>query len=155
LIVVECYSDEYLIKQIGSCGRRIWHEEGKGNVISRCSKQSDVIGLIDADPTSPQPGLKELYLLTEKFGKLTFYRKREDSPNILIQITPRLEDWLIERARVNNMPIRDYDLPESPRQLHRIKHVEKDSRFHRFISHLIGRDAEIQKIKDVIMEASR
>lgn len=154
MILVECYADEYFIKQVGTCNRKVRHERGKGDVLNRCSERSEIIGIIDHDPDASQPRLLESYHIIEEFGQLTLFQKNNDDRTRVIRITPRLEDWLIQRGDENGIPIENCDLPRSPTELHGMSKIHKDPRYHRYVSRLVSRDGEIQKLREWIRQAS-
>ncbi len=141
MIVVECYNDELLVKTIGFS--KIKHEGGKGRVLERVKKNSGVIGIIDEDPDSIQP--PEISEYTEKESKSTIKLLiiRYDKHKRIIQISPYLEDWILNRARQNRISPRDFNLPNDSKELHNIPHVERKRDFQKFLVKLVEIDDEV------------
>jgi len=155
VIIVECNLDELFIKSLGFSRRSIKHESGKGEVLRRVRNNPVAIGMIDEDPYSSQPRDMERYEEKEVRGSVKLLGNRNNPKMHLIQVSPILEKWLYERARINRMPMDDYDLPRDPMKLHSYsgKQIEKDHNLHRFLRDFIEGDREAQYVKQWIEEA--
>ena len=55
MIYLECDPDKALVKALGMSNKAIQHVYSKGNVCNKLAKSSHSKGLVDEDPTSPQP----------------------------------------------------------------------------------------------------
>ncbi|RJS71626.1 hypothetical protein CW696_04250, partial [ANME-2 cluster archaeon] len=80
--------------------------------------------------------------------------RKDDNSKRLIQISPYLEHWLLDRARQNRIAPNDFGLPNDPKELHSIPHVERNRNFHSFLNKLIEVDDEIDTLKKWIREVS-
>jgi hypothetical protein len=152
VIIVECYTDEFLVKCIGFPRREIKHEGGKGKVMEIVKKRGRTVGIIDEDPYSDQPSDLENYTEKETKSTVKLLIRKDDASKRLIQISPYLEHWLLDRARQNRIAPKDFGLPSDPRELHSIPHVEMDRNFHSFLNELIEADDEINTLKKWILE---
>ena len=68
----------------------------------------------------------------------------------MIQISPRFEDWILQRAKENNIKPGDFSLPGTPRELHRLTRLEKNKNFIDFLTKVINSDREIKVMKEWI-----
>lgn len=148
---MECYSDKYFINRLSPREKTI-HAFCKGKVLEQIDDRSNVIGLIDADPHDPQPGLLRNYIRDELSNGLAILTRRGNPTNKIVELTPRFENWIIDRVRNNGLSMNQFGLPETPSELHKIKRIDKDQRYHRLIDSIIVRDPEMNRIKNVIGE---
>lgn len=154
MIIIECYTDEFLVKSIGFPRRQIKHEGGKGKVMEIVKKKDMTVGIIDEDPYSDQPSDLENYIEKDTRSTVKLLIRKDDNSKRLIQISPYLEHWLLDRARQNRISPKDFGLPNDPKELHSIPHVERNRNFHSFLNKLIEADDEIDTLKKWIMEVS-
>ena len=122
MLYVEGRADAVLARRLGVPRREIADGEDKGGVLKRLLQQRDCTGLVDEDPRSPQPGLlnRTAEVTTDDLRRLglRLYRHGERG-NTLIMLCPKLEDWLIEAARLANLRVNDrrYALPTESNSL--------------------------------------
>jgi hypothetical protein len=64
----------------------------------------------------------------------------------LIQISPYLEHWLLDRAKQMKIKPADFKLPDDPKKLHELTHLEKKQHFKEFLLKLISVDTEMQTL---------
>ena len=152
MIIALCYTDEFLVTSIGFPRRRIKHEGGKGKVMEIVKKKDMAVGIIDEDPYSDQPSYLENYIEKDARSTVKLLIRKDDNSKRLIQISPYLEHWLLDRARQNRISPKDFGLPNDPKELHSIPHVERNRNFHSFLNKLIEADDEIDTLKKWIME---
>ncbi len=152
MIVVECDPDEFLVKSIGFPRKLIKHESGKGKVLGIINKKQ-AIGIIDEDPDSSQPREMKKYIEKEAMGAIKLLIRKDDDGKRIIQISPYLEQWLLHRARQNGISAKDFGLPDDPKEMHDITHIERNINFQKFLSELIKIDDEIKTIRKWINEA--
>ena len=147
MIVVEGYADKALVADMGFPGKQIKIGSCKGKVLEIVKKNQATIGIIDEDPDSGQP--LDLRNYIEKYGRHTIklLTRKDDGSKRLIQISPRLEDWLYSRAIKNQISPENFGLPKYPEDLHKILRVDKKENFHRFLNKLIEADDEISTLK--------
>lgn len=80
--------------------------------------------------------------------KLVFrLQENNDERRRLVQISPDLEGWVLNRARKNKIYPTDYDLPDDPHELHSIPRLDKRKNFQNFLKSLIEKDEEIVSLK--------
>ncbi len=154
MIIVECYLDEFFIKRIGFTRKQVKHEGGKGKVLEKVKKNKNrnVIGIIDEDPDSHQPLEMERYIEKRKGSAIKLMVRKDDDTKKIIQISQRLEHWLLHRARKNRISIRDFGFPDDPDKLHDKPHIERHPKFQNFLNELIKRDNEIKTLRKWIKE---
>jgi hypothetical protein len=150
LILIECNPDAFVLKQLGFSGKRIKHEGGKGKVYEIVGKTSSSIGMVDEDPDSGQPADLRFYQKKDQFGSLVLMVNKMDDSKQIIQVSPYLEHWLVERAKKNGMSLGDFGLPSDSKALHDIPHLQDNPEFQRFIRELVGKDEEMNRVRDWI-----
>lgn len=150
MIAVECYADTRLIRLLGAPKATIKHAEGKGKVMDLLHRGIVNIGMVDEDPDSiVYPSLRR-YSVVETEGTLRLLESSEERGRRVIMVMPRLEEWLLNRARQAKILPLDYGLPSDPRMLHGRHHYEEHPRFKPFIECLLAVDGELKKIRDWI-----
>ena len=152
-IVVECYADEKLVLTLLPQKRGgIRHSGGKGNIFNYLKKEQTMqgIGLIDEDPRSTQP--KEFihnYDLYDSHGSVKLYRHKRKPECSVVMLSPRLEEWIISRARAVKIDPGKYNLPDDGKKLHSIPRYDKGINFEGFLSALqSSSDSEVEKIRE-------
>lgn len=149
-VLVECYHDWALARALGVPMRRIGHEHGKGNVLRLLAKwEGEAIGLVDADPgkQDSNPGEMAKYRPQTTEHGLTLMKNHADERKTLIVIAPVMEDWLLARAGVSGLRLRDYSLPESARELHKSPRYDRKPGFHRLLADMLAKDDGMKTIK--------
>jgi hypothetical protein len=129
--------------KIGSC---------KGKVLEIVKKNQAAIGIIDEDPDSGQPSDLKKYIEKDSRHAIKLLVWKDDDSKRLIQISPRLEEWLYSRARQNQIFPKDFGLPGDPEGLHKIPRYDKSKNFHSFLNKLIEADDGIDTLKKWISE---
>jgi hypothetical protein len=154
MILVECNPDEYLVSNLGFSKKKIKHEGGKGKVVGKLTKMKRAIGIIDEDPDSTQPGELSNYIDREVCGNLKLLQNRDDGDKLIIQISPKLEGWILLRAKYNEISPKDFNLPEDPEKLHSITRIERKDNFQRFLKKLLdSNDDELNKMREWLTKA--
>ncbi|GAB6286474.1 MAG: hypothetical protein STSR0009_26750 [Methanoregula sp.] len=152
MMIVECYNDEYLIRKLAT-GVKIKHEKGIGNVVLRTFAHTNVIGMIDEDGTQANPRLfQSHYILIEDAKDMKIYRKNNDTMNLIVELCPALEGWLINRASRCGLLMRDFGLPDNRADLFKLKRLDGDKRYDRFLNAVIPKDEQLQKLKRLIQK---
>ena len=152
-ILVECYPDETLLRLLGVSRKQVRHERCKGEVVKRILKFDCATGLIDEDPSSAQPRDLDNYKQVQAAEELHLLTRRDDKNKRLIIVCPRLEDWLIQRAKASGIRPEDYGLPSDPDKLHSIPRYEQKEGFCRFLAELKERDSGMHLLRRWILEA--
>ena len=152
-ILVECFPDAALLRALGVSKKQVRHERCKGQVVKRVRKFDFATGLIDEDPTSAQPRDLDNYKQMQAAEGLRLLARRNDKNKRLIIVCPRLENWLIERAKSSGIRPKDYGLPSDPDKLHSIPRYEQKEGFRRFLAKLEEQDSGMQLLRRWILEA--
>ncbi len=152
-VLVECYADAALLHGLGVPKRRVQHESCKGDVVNRVIKLGCAIGLVDEDPSSAQPRALGNFREVEAAEELRLLTRRDDRNRRLILVCPRLENWLIRRARLCGIRPEDYGLPSDPDRLHSIPRYEQKEGFGRFLAALTERDRGMRLLRQWVRQA--
>jgi hypothetical protein len=151
-VLVECYPDAALLRALGVPRKQIDHQSCKGEVVKRMLKSDCATGLIDEDPSSAQPRDLNNYKEEQAAEGLRLLARRDDKNKRLIIVRPRLEDWLIARARSVGVKPEEYGLPSDPDRLHSIPRYEQNDGFRRFLVELKERDKGMHLLRRWILE---
>ena len=135
-IAVECYPDEAVLRALGVPRKRLLHEARKGEVFRWLRKTPGSIGMVDEDPDSAQPRDLVNYQQVQAGEGLVLLVRQGNSGQKLIVVRPRLEEWLIQRAKVCGIDPKHYHLPGTAKELHDIPHYEQKDGFPRFLGEL-------------------
>ena len=156
MIIVECNPDEYIVKSLGFHRNSIKHGGGKGNVLNIVKKGHNIVGIIDEDPYNNQPSELRKYKNYKGYKRDTIrlMKRKGNDLRWLIIISEYLEDWLIKRSRINKMSLKEYNLPDDPKELHKIIKIEQNKNFQRFIQDLFNKDEEVRTLKEWIQKLS-
>jgi len=153
-VLVECSADEVVLRNLGVWKRLLFHFGGKDKLITRLRDMPGAVGMVDEDPASTQhPDLKTSYRRTYSAGGLYLLTRQGSGGQRLVVICPKLEDWLIERAKSSGIRPEDYGLPNDPDRLHSIPRYEQKEGFRRFLVELIERDKGMHLLHRWIREA--
>ncbi len=146
MIIVECNNDEFVLQAFGVGKKKIKHESCKGDVLRKAGKNSPVLAFIDDDPDSEQPRELSKYTVTTH-GETLKQGIHSDDPNRrIVIVSPYLERWLIIRAKRSGINPKLYGLPDDPKELKSIPHLEKNKGFKQLVEDLTQKDTEIAKI---------
>ncbi len=153
-IFVECNPDELLVRKLGIPKKYIRHAGSKGNVCRKLEKSTGNIGLIDEDPESPQPSyIKRLINASQnldryhKFGIKVLRDERRD--NLVIILSPRLEEWIIASTKELKISIEYYGLPSDGNRLHQNINIHL-RKFEKLLGDLENRSERIKILKDLL-----
>lgn len=148
MIVVECYADEHLLVTLGFPKKNITHRKGKSRVIDWVDHHGEGIGIVDKDPNSKPPtDFHKNYLQIGEEGSLSLLQHRVHSTRKIIEIQPRLEEWLLDRARINHIRPSDYSLPNDGESLHNDPHYERRANYQTFLNKIVQIDSEMRTMK--------
>lgn len=116
MILIECFNDEELVKQLGFKKKQYKHERNKGEVVKGLKKEPSIsIGIVDEDQEANQPSEMRFYQTIDTMDSIKL--KKKDTTKFLIEISPRLEDWIYGVARRNKIIPEDYGLPKMAHKL--------------------------------------
>lgn len=150
MIAVECYADTRLVLTLGATTASVNHARGKGHVLDVLRTGRADVGLIDEDPGSAEYPEMRNYRLTENLKGIQLLRHIGAVNRRVILICPRLEDWMLGRARTCGVDPSAFGLAANPRALHDSGRFDRHPQFRRFVEKLLAMDAEFQKLKEWI-----
>jgi hypothetical protein len=156
MIIVECYKDQALVYRIGFTPDRVRHAHNKSRVLWTVEKRQKAVGIIDEDPSAGHPGYLKEYGEKDAIGRIKLLIRRDDDGKRLVQISPRLEDWLYGIAKRNKILPNRFGLPDDPEELHSMSLGVGKNRenFQKFVDELRGtKNDEISMLKRWITEA--
>jgi hypothetical protein len=144
MLYVECYADELLAQVLGVPRREVRHECGKGNIFRRLRQLEAGKGLVDEDPSACQPAEWLQYRVVAQQGSVTLRQHVRAEARQVIVLSPRLEEWLYERAEACQIRPEAYGLPRSAEMLKKFPRYESKPAFRKFLEDLYIADAEVQ-----------
>lgn len=156
MIIVECYKDQALVYRMGFTPDQVGHERGRSRVLGRVEQEQKAVGIIDEDPCAGQPEYLKEYDEKDARGDIKLLtRKDDDGEKVIrriIQISPRLEDWLYVVAKRNHISPEQFNLPNDPGELHSLS-LKRDKNFRSFLIALNRvKDDEVNTFKAWIRE---
>lgn len=134
-VVVECTPDESLVKNLGFTSSQVKHQPNKGEVCSYLLKNPGLIGMVDADPDSAQPGfLNNCAIVLNKYD-VTVYQHNTQNVRLIV-LNPDLEGWLIKYSKQSGLNPKNFGLPNTSKALHK-EVLQKLPKLEKLISALI------------------
>ena len=153
-VLVECNADETVLRNIGVPKKHLFQFGGKDKLITRLRNLHGAIGVVDEDPASIQhPDLTASYRQVDFAEGLRLLIRQGSGGQKLVVFCPKLEDWLIARAKLSGIRLEDYGLPGDPDRLHSIPRYEQKPGFLRFLTELKERDKGMQLLQQWILQA--
>ncbi len=150
-----CVSNQQLLNVANLPAKKVVHERhaSKSRVIKNVSgcAQSPCLGLIDEDPGSRPIRMFSQFHKVMGTQTAALFAHQSNSNIQLIQLSPRLEDWLLRRTRLNNISLKSFNIPETAKGLYGLK-IRTNRNYQNFISTLIEQDSEIKTISDWIQQ---
>jgi len=144
-----------LLQSLGIPRKGILLLGSKGNVIKSLRDRPGDMGMVDEDPQSIQTQPHELanYQEVDRGEGLRLLARKGHSNQKLVVLCPRIEDWLIQRARLCDIdPTRHY-LRSTPKELKEMPHYEEKEGFRHFLAELKERDGGMHLLRRWIREA--
>jgi hypothetical protein len=152
IVLVECYHDAALARALRVIRRNLCHESGKGNVVKRLDKMDgDAVGLLDADPGATRPRGLGSYEEAERTGRLRLLVRRGDPSKRVVEVGPRLEEWLVVRANASGVNLANHRLPETARELHRNPRCDRKPGFRGMLTELLETEPEMQTLRNWLL----
>lgn len=125
--ICECNPDQLLIEVMFKARKRtINHAGDRGRVLKALRKRNGpAMGVVDEDPYSGTSldTLLERYSLREIEGERLSHlgiRLFTDGDKVVLALQPNLEGWSIRMARLCNIPLKKYGLPDDADALHTV-----------------------------------
>ncbi|GAJ07436.1 unnamed protein product [marine sediment metagenome] len=152
-VLVECNADEAVLRALGLPRKQLLHFGGKYELLKKLKKRPHDVGMVDEDPGKVQPQDMGSYRQTDSAEGLHLLARQGSGGQRLVMICPKLEDWLIQRAKSSGIRPEDYGLPSDPDKLHSIPRYEQKEGFCRFLAELKERDSGMHLLRRWIFEA--
>jgi hypothetical protein len=127
MYLVECFTDENLLRGLGVSGASIRRMRGKGKVLPFIMQhvEQPYTALMDRDRMEAQPKDLSLFKL-EKLGEgVERYTWRHHT---LVMVDDNVEEWLVRAARLAGVSLAEFKLPTTAEALHRIEPKVGDPR---------------------------
>lgn len=128
-VLVECYNDEALVRQLLGSNTTLTHYFGKPTVSARLREETrPTIALVDEDADSVQPSylasLREPRIAgahrLHGYGLKRFVDKKRG--HVVVVLSPRLEDWVLAAAAEAGVSVEDFNLISAPAQFKHAAH---------------------------------
>ena len=152
-VLVECNADEVVLLALGLPRKQLLHFGGKYELVKKLKDRAHDVGMVDEDPGKLQPQDIGSYRQTDSAEGLHLLTRQGSGGQRLIMICPKLEDWLIARAKSSGIRPEDYGLPSDPDRLHSIPRYEQKQGFSRFLTELKERDRGMRLLRQWILQA--
>ena len=153
IVLVECYHDVALVCALGVPTSALRHERGKGNILNRLRNATDIAtGLLDADPGAYPPAQMQNYREKQNSHGLRLLMHAQDERRRIVEINPRLEEWLVARADASRVKLVEYSLPERAYDIHRSARCDQKPGFSRFLAALLAVDEGMKTLKKWLTE---
>jgi hypothetical protein len=154
VIIVECYRDQALVYRMGFIPDEVRHAHNKSRVLATLEEIQKAIGVVDEDPWAGRSKYLKDYDAKENVGNIKLLIRRGETEKMVIQISPRLEDWLYKVAKRNRISPENFGLPDTPGELHSASPQRDKGSFRRFLIAVNrSKDEEINTFKRWIREA--
>jgi hypothetical protein len=152
-VLVECNADEAVLRALGIHRKQLLHFGGKYELVKKLKDRAHDFGMIDEDPGKVQPRDIGSYCQTDSAEGLHLLIRQGSGGQKLVMIRPKLEDWLIRRAKSSGIRPQAYSLPGDPDKLHSIPRYERKEGFRRFLAELKEQDGGMHLLRRWILEA--
>jgi hypothetical protein len=152
-VLVECDADEVVLLALGLPRKQLLHFGGKYELVKKLKNRAHDVGMVDEDPGKVQPQDMSNYRKTNSAEGIHLLARQGSGGQRLVVICPKLEDWLIERAKSSGIQPEDYGLPIDPDHLHSIPRYEQKQNFLRFLTELKDRNRGMHLLRQWILQA--
>ena len=152
-VLVECDADEAVLRALGLPRKQLLHFGGKYELVKKLKERAHDLGMVDEDPGKVQPQDMGSYRQTDSAEGLHLLTRQGSAGQRLVIVCPKLEDWLIQRAKSSGIRPEDYGLPSDPDHLHSIPRYEQKDGFRRFLDELNERDKGMHRLRRCICQA--
>jgi hypothetical protein len=139
-VLVECDADEAVLRALGLPRKQLLHFGGKYELVKKLKDRAHDIGMVDEDPGKVQPKDMGSYRQADSAEGLQLLTRQGSGGQRLVLVCPKLEDWLITRAKSSGIRPEDYGLPSDPDRLHGTPRYEQKEGFRRFLAELKEKD---------------
>lgn len=151
-VLVECNADEVVLRAIGVPRKQLLHFGGKYELVKKLKERPHDVGVVDEDPGKNQPKDMDSYRQTDSAQGLRLLTRQGRDAQRLVVVCPRLEDWLIDRAKSSGIHPQTYGLPGDADRLHGIPRYEQKEGFRSFLEELKKENREMHVLRRWIFE---
>ena len=156
MIIVECHNDQALLYRMSFTPDQVRHAHNKSGVLTLLGKQKyQAVCVVDKyPPTEEHPSVKQQYDEKTVKGGIRLLTRKDGGKKSVIEISPRLEDWLYSIAKRNRISPEEFKLPADPEKLHVMSLRPRRNRhnFQRFLD-AIKKTDEVIMLKNWLREA--
>jgi hypothetical protein len=152
-VLVECNADEAVLRILGLPRKQLLHFGGKYELVKKLKERAHDVGMIDEDPGKGQPKDLSSYRQKDSAEGIHLLIRQCRGGQRLVVICPKMEDWLIARAKSSGIRPEDYGLPNDPDRLHSIPRYEQKPGFLRFLAELKERDKGLHLLREQIFSS--
>ncbi|MHA1400863.1 MAG: hypothetical protein ACTSQE_11005 [Candidatus Heimdallarchaeaceae archaeon] len=158
MILIECDPDEILVKTLISniTKKGYSHARNKTEVIKKLIRNkvgNRYIGIVDKDPGSKPPGYFNQFRLKERLESIDIEIFESQNQAKLVVLYPDLEGWIITAAHFVHVNLKDFSLPDSADDLHKIITEKPNLRkFIELVKYLESRSNHLKKLKTILTE---
>ncbi len=139
--IPECHADTLMVQLFKVPEKLIRHKKGIHKVANEMSNFDDsrvkLIGLVDDDEKNVPEYFVDFQVLKKENDLIL--KQKPNTNHFLIIVSPELEAWLLESAKMVNINPKDFSLPENPKRLHHITakvNLEDNKNFINFLNAL-------------------
>jgi len=151
VVFVECNPDKLLLQKLSIPKKKIFHAGSKSEVCKKLSKSVNSVGVVDEDPFSIQPRYIEKLKTIENSQKLGIkVLLDETNNNLVIILSPRLEEWIIGASKEVKISMNRYGLPKDGNKLHKVINSNLD-KFERLLEDLIDKSGRFLALKSHLL----
>jgi hypothetical protein len=152
-VLVECDADEAVLRALGLPRKQLLHFGGKYELVKKLKDRAHDVGMVDEDPGKVQPKDMGNYLKAESAEGLHLLIRQGSGGQRLVIVCPKLEDWLLDRAKSSGIRPEDYGLPGEPDHLHSIPRYEQKQNFLHFLTELKERNRGMHLLRRWVLQA--
>lgn len=148
MIYVECLPDQALVTGLGISPEGVEHSHGKSDICQKLQRHAGAKGLVDEDPSAPRPS----YLIGLQKRQTKHDITVLDDPsnrNMVLVLSPRLEEWVAEAASKAGVSLESYDFPVDPGELHKVVN-HRIGKFQKLIHDLRKKSSALQELERLL-----
>ena len=135
-VLVECFTDENVVRGLGLVKADVRRMKGKGNVLNFLKQDPRIAhtGLVDKDARSLNAAPIEPFVLVEKRHDAALYTWRSHR---LVVVEDNIEDWLSKALTTSKLDFKQFGLPHTAGQLNKLEPQVGDARVLKLMQQLI------------------
>lgn len=143
----ECSNDKRLLEALQITISKKEHVGGKGNVCNSLKIGNNLKGLVDEDPNSNKPSYYKKLIKINSNHNINIYSDSKHN-NTLVELSPDLENWIINLFKIHKINFQQNDLPEDADKFKILSKTQK-AKVKEIIESLIN-CSELQTLKQYL-----